>query len=258
MASKEKIQFWKDNKLCSRCGQSVVVGKKMCAQHLFASREKEKRRRAKRKQKNQCIRCGKNPPRSGRTQCSECFIKNKDGFNAKKMDLYYQRRSARLCVRCGEVVNNYSVHCESCVNYMRQKDVIRYHTKKNQKLCVHCGQHAPVATEILCLDCKEKNQQRGLENRQKNKMTIISHYGGQCSCCGEIRMEFLTIDHIDGGGHKHRSLLKERGTTFYRWVIKNKFPSGFQVLCLNCNMGRYLNGGICPHQQPKIFEKSER
>ncbi len=256
MASKDRVRYWRDNKLCSRCGQQVEVGKRMCTRHLLESREKERRKRIKRKQDNKCIRCGINDPREGRTQCVICSSSNKEEYNAKKMDLYYQRRSAKLCVRCGRAVKNYSVHCESCADYMKQKDVTRYHAKKNQELCVHCGQHSPVATEILCLQCKEKNQQRGSENRRKNKMTIISNYGGQCACCGETKMEFLTIDHIDGGGTQHRKSLVQSGTTIYRWIIKNNFPKGFQVLCLNCNMGRYLNGGICPHQQQVEINKS--
>jgi hypothetical protein len=31
--------------------------------------------------------------------------------------------------------------------------------------------------------------------------------------------------------------------------VKHRFPAGFQVLCLNCNHGRFRNGGICPHQR---------
>jgi hypothetical protein len=27
----------------------------------------------------------------------------------------------------------------------------------------------------------------------------------------------------------------------------NGFPAGFQVLCFNCNQGRRLNHGVCPH-----------
>ncbi len=25
-------------------------------------------------------------------------------------------------------------------------------------------------------------------------------------------------------------------------------PEGFQVLCWNCNLGKYYNGGVCPHR----------
>jgi hypothetical protein len=29
---------------------------------------------------------------------------------------------------------------------------------------------------------------------------------------------------------------------------KRGYPPGYRVLCFNCNRGRYLNGGVCPHE----------
>ncbi len=248
MSSPHKIKFWKENNLCSRCGQPNLDGKKMCEKHLLQSSDKERRKRLRRKSNALCIRCGKNPPRLDRTQCETCASDNREEYNANKMNVYYQRKSKSLCVRCGVKTIGHQAHCESCIKYMRDKDKKRYVDKKEKNLCAHCGSNEPIANEILCSQCKKKNQVRGLTNRRKNKANIIGHYGGICNCCGEKRMQFLTIDHIDGGGHKHRNSLKSDGTTFYRWIIKNGFPTGFQVLCLNCNMGRYLNGGICPHK----------
>lgn len=78
-------------------------------------------------------------------------------------------------------------------------------------------------------------------------------YGGCfCACCGESRPLFLSLDHIEGNGNKHR---KETGTAggqkFYRHLRGLGYPPGYQVLCMNCNTGRYRNGGICPHKDPK-------
>ncbi len=58
-------------------------------------------------------------------------------------------------------------------------------------------------------------------------------------------MEFLAIDHIDGGGTKHRK--KIRTGMFHWWLKKNGWPDGFRVACHNCNsaLGHY---GYCPHQ----------
>ena len=76
---------------------------------------------------------------------------------------------------------------------------------------------------------------------------MIVHYSKgvpQCSCCGELIYEFLTIDHVHNDGKDHR---KKIGHNLYDWLIKNNFPDGFQVLCMNCNWakGKY---GLCPHQ----------
>lgn len=71
-----------------------------------------------------------------------------------------------------------------------------------------------------------------------------------CSCCNENHYEFLTIDHINGGGVQHRKELKAQKTSqdIYRYLIKNNFPDGYRVLCYNCNccLGHY---GYCPHSQ---------
>lgn len=88
----------------------------------------------------------------------------------------------------------------------------------------------------------------------------IAAYGGnKCSCCGETEPLFLTLDHVDSDGSKHR---KEIGTTggqkLYRWLIKNNFPKGFQVLCSNCNHGRFRNGGVCPHKQGVTTREKSR
>lgn len=86
---------------------------------------------------------------------------------------------------------------------------------------------------------------------KKLRLDCLVAYGGaepKCACCGERHLAFLAIDHIGGGGNKHR---KENnigsGKGFYCWLRRNNFPQGFRVLCHNCNMaiGFY---GSCPHQ----------
>ena len=68
-----------------------------------------------------------------------------------------------------------------------------------------------------------------------------------CTCCGETTPLFLALDHIDGGGHRHR--METGGGGFYVWLRKNNYPEGFRLLCHNCNLGRQLNGGTCPHME---------
>jgi hypothetical protein len=86
------------------------------------------------------------------------------------------------------------------------------------------------------------------------KLKVMTHYSGgppQCACCGESISTFLAIDHIDGNGNTHRkSLATPRGfnISMYRWLIKNNFPEGFQVLCYNCNLGKRICNNVCPHQ----------
>lgn len=101
---------------------------------------------------------------------------------------------------------------------------------------------------------RENNRERANElsriskkrYEESAKKKVFDYYGRECACCGEKEMMFLTIDHIDGGGTKHRKKMGEKITT---WLLRNNLPKGFQTLCFNCNWGKHINGGICPHKQ---------
>jgi hypothetical protein len=81
----------------------------------------------------------------------------------------------------------------------------------------------------------------------KLKLEVIAAYGGKCTCCGEATPEFLGIDHIYGGGRKHRAVL--RGHRFYYWLKQQGFPKDeYQLHCHNCNMAKGFFG-VCPHRQ---------
>jgi len=73
-----------------------------------------------------------------------------------------------------------------------------------------------------------------------------NHYGGKCVCCGEDNYKFLVIDHINGGGRKHRKQIGSGGYALIHWLDKNNYPEGFQVLCHNCNAAK-AHYGSCPH-----------
>jgi hypothetical protein len=81
------------------------------------------------------------------------------------------------------------------------------------------------------------------------KEEIIIAYGSICQCCGENNPEFLTIDHINEDGAKHRKEIgKSAGCNFYRWLRKNNYPKdNFQLLCYNCNCAKH-RFGYCPHK----------
>ena len=82
---------------------------------------------------------------------------------------------------------------------------------------------------------------------QTNRLRVLETYGKECACCGESTLRFLTVDHVNGDGAAHRAVHRT-GNSFYCWIIRNGFPADFQVLCFNCNIGRAMNGGICPHK----------
>lgn len=77
------------------------------------------------------------------------------------------------------------------------------------------------------------------------RLEAFERYGGaKCACCGEATYEFLSLDHINGGGARQR-----RMTTLplASWCKRHGWPEGFQVLCHNCNQAKGYYGK-CPHQ----------
>ncbi len=78
---------------------------------------------------------------------------------------------------------------------------------------------------------------------------VFSHYGNKCACCGETTPEFLTIDHVnnDGPDDIMPSGHRYKGGALYRKIIKESFPKRYQLLCMNCNFGKRMNNGFCPH-----------
>lgn len=115
-------------------------------------------------------------------------------------------------------------------------------------------------------DNARKNYQKNRLNRlaahskwrNKIKLQVIDYYSKgkmNCVCCGEDTLLFLTVDHINNNGSAERKKFTGGGHHNYRYIIKNNFPPGYQILCFNCNCGRSrTKNKICPH---KINEKEE-
>lgn len=162
-----------------------------------------------------CGTCGKNPLAEGRKDCLQCK----------------ERRAKRQKER-------YHVAKQNKLEYAS----LRREKFKAVGVCSRCGKNDPAHNRLMCEDCIQKNK----TTRDFIKDEVFAQYGGyECSCCGESVKEFLTLDHINNDGSKHRKTI--RGSAIYNWAKQNNFPPIFQVLCFNCNCGRARNGGVCPH-----------
>lgn len=152
-------------------------------------------------------------------------------------------------------------------------------------MCCDCGSVPFVAGKKRCEECLRKAREGTNKYRSKNKeqvrksdmagyyrhhakrcasakdrtnklrAEIFERYGGAvCACCGIIDWWTLSLDHIENNGAAHRrELFPGRGNgrggyKMYRILKKQGFPPGFQVLCMNCNIGKVRNNGICPHK----------
>lgn len=86
-----------------------------------------------------------------------------------------------------------------------------------------------------------------------HKRTVLTHYGnGRCACvkCGFDDSRALGIDHMTGGGNKHKEKLRRMGKAFYRWLIENHYPPGYQTLCMNCNWIKRFTDNECHRKEP--------
>ena len=90
---------------------------------------------------------------------------------------------------------------------------------------------------------------------QRIKDEVFAHYGGYvCACCGETERLFMTLDHVDNDGGEFRKKTfgsqQFSGYRTYEWLWLHNYPEDckLQVLCANCQHGKRMNHGVCPHQ----------
>ncbi len=88
--------------------------------------------------------------------------------------------------------------------------------------------------------------------RQRLRAEVLAAYALDgaiaCRCCGEDEEKFLAMDHVNNDGSAHRKTPEHgTGNGFYIWLKRNGWPSGFQILCHNCNFAKSAHGE-CPHK----------
>ena len=79
--------------------------------------------------------------------------------------------------------------------------------------------------------------------RRGYKKIVLERYGTSCVLCGFEDNRALQIDHINNNGAEERKALggqKFSGYQFYKHLIDNNLPEGYQTLCANCNMIKHL------------------
>lgn len=129
-----------------------------------------------------------------------------------------------------------------------QRDRVQQFIKAGK--CSRCGNEPPTGKSKFCPKCHLYCKTKGSLENARFKSIIFSHFGSKCICCGELEPAFLTIDHINNDGHIARKL-ETSGSNFYRKLAKSiedgNAPMDLQLLCRNCNWGKHVNCGICPH-----------
>ena len=135
----------------------------------------------------------------------------------------------------------------------------QYHRDRRTRLraegkCIICGRLSEGRSS--CLSCLQKakrgDHRRAASKAHKRnllKQEVFSVYGtGCCNCCEERQLEFLVLDHINGNVPERQAVGKKLvGESLYRHLKREQWPSGYQVLCANCNTA-VKGGRTCPHK----------
>ncbi len=191
---------------------------------------------------------------NGAYVCSYC----KDCVKEEQKTIRKVNNDSGMCTICRKnVVLNGNYRCEDCKAREKVHRYKRASKKFSSGLCSRCGKYPLKDGCKRCCRCLLVLGNFTKNEKERVKFKVFSHYGLSCSCCGESNFKFLTIDHIDGGGAEHRRKIGQNN--IYRWLVKNNFPDWFQTLCWNCNSGREVNGGICPHkeQEAKVYNLND-
>jgi len=167
-------------------------------------------------------------------------------------------RSPGLCgvSTCGFTAEPGRKMCRAHLDVLKARSARCREDRRASGSCPGCGRVPPDTEKKYCAACAQEKrastspEQQSASYRSRHirrKDAAYAAYGGYaCACCGESEPCFLSLDHVDGGGHRHRKSVP--GSDIYKWLEQHGYPPGFQVLCMNCNHGRARNGGECPHE----------
>ena len=184
--------------------------------------------------------------------CKTCFSKNieENKFKIKLNNTSDRIRQLildtpfKICKKCGEskTISNYQIkrsrkdgidpQCKECRSKTRNA---KYDNHKDLP---------PAEYELWRLE--RKKQSKIVNDNLKHE--VLAHYcpGGIVKCqdpyhihdCLVITdLHLLTLDHINGDGHKELNKYGHRfgGRVFYRWLRMNDYPrDDLQVLCILC------------------------
>ncbi len=88
----------------------------------------------------------------------------------------------------------------------------------------------------------DKYKQESLRWRENLRVAVLQNYSNgaipTCFHCGVTDIDVLCIDHIYNNGATQKK--NRTGGSFYQWLRTSGYPSGYQVLCWNCNHKKEL------------------
>jgi hypothetical protein len=226
-------RLWKSSGRCCNCGSATVTRAFKCSKCLSQAAAKQKR--ASRRLRDAAFEA------YGGAHCADCD----------------EREPHFLTIE--HTHGGGSIHLRS----MRERGIggglywwLRHNRYPDgfEVLCMNCNiaRHRKMLQSTIDSQSQDDGRSRRREvarnYARRLRVAAVEAYGGRCECCAETRPHLLTLDHVNGRGNEHRRQLKFGPPGLALWLRRQGYPTGFQVLCYNCNLGRWRNGGSCPHQ----------
>lgn len=238
----EARRLRRSNGLCVLCGTPPVEGLTRCRRCADRDKVNRKKNADKREARGLCRNICRNPVTPGNKHCDECNRKTSISTSRRRNKLV----ATGLCGYCRtRPVRPGGVRCAECHTASAAKFRDRVARLRADRLCCACGKAPAAAPGTRCETCLAAAR----ANHFVVKLAVLDAYGGPvCKCCGEEDANILQVDHVDGGGRIHRQKLgdgceRKGSAKVYRWLRDNGFPTGYQVLCPNCNLEKHRVAG---------------
>lgn len=181
-------------------------------------------------------------------KCNVCGFNKPftDFFRASRVEGEHRRQSA--CKSCSKARNRkWRAKNRNRANELARLSHYRNKSKRNKD------------SRDYYARCGDKVRELMRARNLSLKLQAYDAYGGRfCACCGESEINFLSLDHINNDGNEERRKYSTKGrnestaaggSSAYYLRLKNQgYPFGYQVLCMNCNYGKRMNSGVCPHK----------
>lgn len=128
----------------------------------------------------------------------------------------------------------------------------KYHNK--QTFCRCCMKKVSTKPGKLCIEPKhqwqyDENKKNIKKNRDAAQLETLIYYSGynppKCVLCNFDNILCLQLDHIDGSGAEFRRNNSGRsGKSLCLTLRKNNWPSGYRILCANCQYIERMRLGV--------------
>jgi hypothetical protein len=191
------------------------------------------------------------------SRTAECRRKGQYVYQGKPPDT-----EVPVCLNCGKFTQSKYGFCKRNPECLKLREQVRNETTYQKKLpestCAVCG---GLTRSILGV-CGSSAACRAAKYTIRKRECLEAYGGACCTCCGETRLYFLTLDHVNGDGAEDRKQFFSKGSRAdsrprgnqYQALKSRGYPDKdrYQVLCWNCNCAK-KNAAVCPCAAEQLF-----